>query len=158
MLGKTVPTRLLDVVSFAFAWFSSFNFLSLINKLTSLTVLLNIYIKILMISYHRRYMTNSYLPTICFWAIRLITICYHPTINNPITHAYIYIIGHSATTLANYSFLVDYIYNPKIISRMGIHLYIYMAEYAKLNSTSPMFLSDGRICISISIHQLYYYL
>ena len=43
VLGKTVPTRLLDDLFFAFAWFSSFNSLSLINKSTSLTALLNIY-------------------------------------------------------------------------------------------------------------------
>ena len=43
VLGKTVPTRLLDDLFFAFARFSSFNSLSLINKSTSLTALLNIY-------------------------------------------------------------------------------------------------------------------
>ena len=43
VLGKTVPTQLLDDLFFAFAWFSSFNSLSLINKSTSLTALLNIY-------------------------------------------------------------------------------------------------------------------
>ena len=43
VLGKMVPTRLLDDLFFAFARFSSFNSLSLINKSTSLTILLNIH-------------------------------------------------------------------------------------------------------------------
>ena len=43
VLGKTVPTRLLDDLFFAFARFTSFNSLSLINNLTSLTTLPNIY-------------------------------------------------------------------------------------------------------------------